>query len=218
MTPGTNPSRINVLIADDHPVVRTGIRGMLSDQVDFEIVGEAADGTEAIHLVNLLQPEVVLMDLRMPGVDGVAATRAITQANPSCRVLILTTYDTDADIVTAIEAGATGFLLKDAPRAELCQAIRAAANGDALLASTVASRLMNHVRAPRSSSLSARERAVLQLVARGMTNREAGHELHISEATIKTHLVHIFRKLDVDDRTAAVTVAVEQGLIQIGRA
>lgn len=172
---------------------------------------------EAIHVVHSRKPDVVIVDLRIPGVDGVAASRSITQAHPGCRVLILTTYDTDADIVTAIEAGATGFLLKDAPRAELCQAIRAAAHGNALLASSVAGRLMNHVRAPRSSSLSARERAVLQLVARGMSNREAGHELHISEATIKTHLVHIFRKLEVADRTAAVTAALEQGLIQTQR-
>lgn len=208
---------ITILIVDDHPVVRTGLRGMLADQEEFSIVGEAADGAEAVELAHQLRPDVILMDLRMPGMDGVAATRQITTTRPGSQVLILTTYDTDTDIVTAIEAGATGYLLKDAPRAELFSAVRAAAAGEALLASSVAARLVSRLRTPPSEVLSARERAVLQLVARGLSNREAGHELHISEATIKTHLVHVFQKLDVADRTAAVTVAIERGLIHLDR-
>ena len=215
MTVELDQPRVSILIADDHPVVRTGIRGMLAEQPDFLIVGEAADGAAAIALARRFRPDVILMDLRMPGLDGVSATRAITTSLPGTRVLILTTYDTDADIVTAIEAGATGFLLKDTPRDHLFQAVRATARGEILLTSSVAARIVNHLRTPASDTLSVRERAVLQLVARGLSNREAGHQLHISEATVKTHLVHAFQKLGVADRTAAVTVALERGLIQL---
>ena len=206
---------IRILIVDDHPVVRTGIEGMLASQADLEIVGQAADGASAVELCEALHPAVVLMDLRMAGMDGVAATRAIKSRFPTIQVLVLTTYDSDADILRAIEAGATGYLLKDTPREQLFQAIRSAARGEAALAPTVAARLMTRMRAPAEESLSAREIEVLALVARGASNRQVGRELHISEATVKTHLIHIFDKLGVADRTAAVTTALERGILAI---
>lgn len=204
---------IRVLIVDDHPVVRAGIEGMLASQPDLEIVGQAADGAGAVALCADLHPAVVLMDLRMAGMDGVAATRAIKSRFPAIQVLVLTTYDSDADILRAIEAGATGYLLKDTPREQLFQAIRAAARGEAALAPTVAARLMTRMRAPAEEALSAREIEVLARVARGASNRQVGRELHISEATVKTHLIHIFDKLGVADRTAAVTAALERGIL-----
>ena len=206
---------IRVLIVDDHPVVRAGIEGMLASQPDLEIVGQAADGAGAVALCADLHPAVVLMDLRMAGMDGVAATRAIKSRFPAIQVLVLTTYDSDADILRAIEAGATGYLLKDTPREQLFQAIRAAARGEAALAPTVAARLMTRMRAPAEEALSAREIEVLAWVARGASNRQVGRELHISEATVKTHLIHIFDKLGVADRTAAVTTALERGILAI---
>ena len=206
---------IRILIVDDHPVVRTGIEGMLASQADLEIVGQAADGASAVDLCAEVYPAVVLMDLRMAGMDGVAATRAIKSRFPTIHVLVLTTYDSDADILRAIEAGATGYLLKDTPREQLFQAIRSAARGEAALAPTVAARLMSRMRAPAEESLSAREIEVLALVARGASNRQVGRELHISEATVKTHLIHIFDKLGVADRTAAVTTALERGILAI---
>jgi DNA-binding NarL/FixJ family response regulator len=208
---------IRLVIADDHPVVRDGLRGMLAQQPDFEIVGEAATGAEAVALVERLRPEVVLMDLRMPAMDGVAATGRVVAGPAATRVLVLTTYDTDADILRAVEAGATGYLLKDAPRQELFAAIRAAARGETVLAPAVAARLVGHVRAPAEETLTARELEVLTLVARGGTNAEVARGLYISEATVKTHLLHIFGKLDVDDRTAAVTRALERGLLPMPR-
>ena len=206
---------IRVLIVDDHPVVRAGIEGMLASQPDLEIVGQAADGAGAVALCADLHPAVVLMDLRMAGMDGVAATLTIKSRFPTIHVLVLTTYDSDADILRAIEAGATGYLLKDTPREQLFQAIRSAARGEAALAPTVAARLMTRMRAPAEESLSAREIEVLALVARGASNRQVGRELHISEAAVKTHLIHIFDKLGVADRTAAVTTAVERGILAI---
>ncbi len=206
---------IRILIVDDHPVVRTGIEGMLASQADLEIVGQAANGASAVDLCAELHPAVVLMDLRMAGMDGVAATRAIKSRFPTIHVLVLTTYDSDADILRAIEAGATGYLLKDTPREQLFQAIRSAARGEAALAPTVAARLMSRMRAPAEESLSAREIEVLALVARGASNRQVGRELHISEATVKTHLIHIFDKLGVADRTSAVTTALERGILAL---
>ena len=206
---------IRILIVDDHPVVRTGIEGMLASQADLEIVGQAADGASAVDLCAEVYPAVVLMDLRMAGMDGVAATRAIKSRFPTIQVLVLTTYDSDADILRAIEAGATGYLLKDTPREQLFQAIRSAARGEAALAPTVAARLMSRMRAPAEESLSAREIEVLALVARGASNRQVGRELHISEATVKTHLIHIFDKLGVADRTSAVTTALERGILAL---
>lgn len=208
-------SFIRLLLVDDHPVVRTGLHGMLASQADFMIVGEADDGGAAIALAAELQPDVVLMDLRLPVLDGVAATAQIRSRQPSTQVLVLTTYDSDADIVRALAAGAVGYLLKDTPREELYRAIRAAAHGQATLAPAVATRLISRVRAPADEELSAREIEVLAEVARGASNKEVGRSLHISEATVKTHLIHIFAKLGVDDRTAAVTKALERGLLRL---
>jgi DNA-binding NarL/FixJ family response regulator len=208
---------IRILIADDHPVVREGLAGMLAGQSDFEVVGLAADGDTAVTMHHSLSPDVTLMDLRMPVLDGVGAIEAIKTRQPSANVLVLTTYDSDADIVRAVEAGATGYLLKDTPREELFRAIRAAARGDSVLAPTVAAHLMTRMRAPAEENLSAREIEVLQQVAKGASNREIGKTLHISTATVKTHLIHIYNKLGVDDRTAAVTTALEKGIITLER-
>lgn len=207
---------VRLLIADDHPVVRAGLRDMLSDEPGLEVVGDAGDGAEALASVEKLDPDVVLMDLRMPGVDGVEAITRITAGHPATRILVLTTYDSDADILRAIEAGATGYLLKDTPREELYDAIRATARGEPVLASTVTSSLMKKVREPESERLSDRETEVLASVARGLSNREIACSLHLSEATVKTHLIHVFNKLGVADRTAAVTVALKRGILRLG--
>ncbi|MEJ2733670.1 MAG: response regulator transcription factor [Anaerolineae bacterium] len=208
--------RIRLIIADDHPVVRTGLQGMFAGQPDLEVAGEATTGIEAVDLVEKLRPDVVLMDLRMPKMDGVTAISEIKALRPEVHVLVLTTYDTDADILPAIEAGATGYLLKDAPREDLFRAIRAAARGEAVLAPGVAARLMDRMRAPAEEALTAREIEVLSLVAQGGSNRGIAHQLHISEATVKTHLVHIYDKLGVADRTAAVTTALQRGILRLG--
>ena len=205
---------IRVLLADDHPVVRAGLRGMLSAEVDIDVAGEAGSGHEAAALARKHQYDVILMDLRMPGGDGVVATQAIVAADPAARVLILTTYETDADILRAVEAGAAGYLLKDATQAELAEAVRAAARGETVLAPTVAERLVSHVRRPQSAELSAREKDVLSLVATGRTNAEIGKQLFISEATVKTHLLRAYAKLGVSTRTAAVTAAIARGLLR----
>ena len=204
---------IRVLVVDDHPVVRSGLIGMLDIEDDLEIVGEAGDGEEALLRVAELAPDVVLMDLRMPRLDGAGATARIVAAWPSSRVLVLTTYDSDADIVRAVEAGATGYLLKDTPRAVLVDAVRAAARGETVLAPPVAARLVSRMRAPVPETLTPREVQVLTLVARGLSNGEIGRELLIGEATVKTHLLRVFAKLGVDDRTRAVTAAMERGIL-----
>lgn len=207
---------IRLAIVDDHLVVRSGLRAMLESAEDVEVVGEASDGAEAVFLVARLEPDVVLMDLRMPEVDGVTALSRIRLEHPDVHVLVLTTYETDADILRAVEAGATGYLLKDATRDELLHAVRAAAAGESVLAPRVASRLMGRVRAPAQETLSARETEVLTHVAQGLSNKEIARVLHLSEATVKTHLLHVFTKLDVDDRTRAVTVAAERGILPLG--
>jgi DNA-binding NarL/FixJ family response regulator len=207
--------RIRVLIADDHPVVRTGLQGMLASQPDFELVGEATTGREAVALAAQLHPDVVLMDLRMAELDGAAATAQIQALQLKTSVLVLTTYDTNTDILRAIEAGATGYLLKDTPRDELFAAIRAVAQGKAVLAPTVATRLLRQRQTSAGQAISARELEVLNLVARGASNKEIARSLHLSEATVKTHLIHLFSKLGVADRTAAVTVALERGLLHL---
>ena len=206
---------IRLVIADDHPVVRDGLRAMLETQPDIEVVGEATTGAEALSLVSEALPDLVLMDLQMPDVDGATATRRIRDEFQNVRVLVLTTYGTDADISRAVDAGATGYLLKDARREELFSAVRAAARGESVLSPGVASRVLGRMRAPAEESLSAREIEVLEAVARGLSNRAVARSLHISEATVKTHLLHIFGKLGVDDRTAAVTVALERGIIRL---
>jgi DNA-binding NarL/FixJ family response regulator len=208
---------IRVLVVDDHPVVRSGLVGMLDVEDDLEVVGEAADGEEAVLRVAALAPDVVLMDLRMPRLDGAGATARIVAEHPATRVLVLTTYDTDADIVRAVEAGATGYLLKDTPRAQLVEAVRAASRGETVLAPPVAARLVSRMRAPAVEALTPREVQVLAAVARGLSNGEIGRELFIGEATVKTHLLRAFAKLGVDDRTRAVTVAMERGILPAPR-
>ena len=211
-----NPSDaapIKLLIADDHPVVRDGLSSMFARDPEFEVLGEAADGAEAVRLTQALRPNVVLMDLRMPGMDGVTAITELARRGVAVRVLVLTTYDTDSHVLPAIEAGATGYLLKDAPRDELLRAVRAAAQGDAVLSPSVAARLMNRFRAPGAGPLSQRELEVLEMVAAGTTNREAAARLFISEATVKTHLLNIYAKLGVSDRAAAVAEAFNRGLL-----
>jgi len=203
---------IRVLLVDDHPVVRAGLAGILQAEPDVEVVGEAASATEAVAVARALTPDVILMDLRMPGGDGVTATAGVLTAAPTTRVVVLTTYESDADILRAVEAGAAGYLLKDASRAELVSAIRAAARGETVLAPSVATRLVDRMRRPQpADSLSPREVEVLRLVARGLSNAEIGRELYISEATVKTHLLRSFAKLGVSDRTAAVTTAIAAG-------
>jgi len=205
-------SAIRVLLADDHPVVREGLRGMLDAEPDIEVVGEAASGPEAVALAQRLRPDVILMDLRMPGGDGVEATRLLA----GTPVVVLTTYDSDADILRAVEAGAAGYLLKDTPRAVLADSVRAAARGETVLAAAVAGRLLGRMRtaaAAPAEQLSARETEVLALVARGLTNAEIGRRLYLSEATVKTHLLRASAKLGVSGRTAAVTKAIEIGAL-----
>ena len=206
---------IRIVLVDDHPVVRAGIRGMLTGEADLAIVGEAENGRQAVQLAAALQPDVILMDLRMPERDGVAAIAELRALGVRGGVLVLTTYDTDADILRAVEAGATGYLLKDAPREELYRAVRGTERGEAVLAPSVAARLMLRVRADGTEGLSARELEVLTLVADGATNQAVARVLHISVATVKSHLIHIFSKLGVSDRTAAVTMALERGMIRL---
>jgi DNA-binding NarL/FixJ family response regulator len=203
---------ITLLIADDHPVVRDGLSGMFARDPGFEVLGEAGDGAEAVRLAQALSPDVILMDLRMPGTDGLTAIGELARRGVTARVLVLTTYDTDSYVLPAIEAGATGYLLKDAPREELLRAVRAAARGQAVLSPSVATRLMNRVRAPGTGPLSPRELEVLKLVAAGTTNRDAAATLFISEATVKTHINRLFAKTGVRDRAQAVRYAYEHGL------
>ncbi|MGO4592353.1 response regulator [Leifsonia sp. 2TAF2] len=207
---------VRLLVADDHPVVRDGIVGMVSSDPGIEVVGEASDGAEAVRLARALEPDVVLMDLRMPGTDGVTAIRELHRLRVAARVVVLTTYDSEADVLPAIEAGATGYLLKDVPRDELLRAVHAAVAGHSSLAPSVASRLVDRVRTPESSLLSPRELQVLALVADGATNRDAGARLHLSEATVKTHLLSVYTKLGVGDRAAAVAEGFRRGLLDTG--
>lgn len=206
----TAPST-TVLLVDDHPVVREGLRGMIDAEADLTVVGEAGSGAEAIVMAESLQPDVVLMDLRMPDVDGVTATQRILALLPGTRIVVVTTYESDTDILRAVEAGAAGYLLKDVSRSALAEAVRDAARGKTVLAPAVADRLVRFVRQPASAALSTREVEVLGLVATGKTNAEIGRELHISEATVKTHLLRTFNKLGVSDRTAAVMTAMSMG-------
>jgi DNA-binding NarL/FixJ family response regulator len=211
ITEETGHRMIKVLLVDDHPVVRVGLRGMLATEDDLEVVAEAGGAAEAVAAVRLHAPDVVLMDLRMPDGDGVEATARVLAQRPATRVVVLTTHETDSDILRAVEAGAAGYLLKDASRQDLAQAIRAAARGETVLAPSVAAKLVSRMRSPVDLSL--REIEVLRLVARGSTNAEIGRELFISEATVKTHLLRTFAKLGVSDRTAAVTAALRRGIL-----
>nr|WP_314927037.1 response regulator transcription factor [uncultured Actinomyces sp.] len=233
--PRTGPSQhresfpVRLLVADDHPVVRSGIVGMLSSEEGLEVVGGAADGAEAVELAAGLVPDVVLMDLRMPVLDGVEAARRILALPHAPRVVVLTTYDTDGDILRAVEAGAIGYLLKDSPREDILEAVRAAAAGRSALSPSVTTRLVGAARGTGGSAgsgrgasagapvtLSPREREVLTAVSRGLSNSRIGRELYITEATVKTHLLRINNKLGVDSRTAAVTEALRRGLLDLG--
>jgi len=206
---------IRVLVADDHPIVRGGIVGLLGAADDIEVVGEAADGAAAVRLAEELCPDLVLMDLRMPHLDGAAATAAILAQNPATRVLILTTYESDDQILGAIAAGASGYLLKAAPQAEIIEGVRSVYGGQTVLAPVIAARLVQRVRADAAPTprLSARELEVLRLVAAGESNPQIARSLYIGEATVKTHLLHVFEKLGVSDRTRAVTLAMELRLL-----
>ncbi|OLT15628.1 DNA-binding response regulator [Serinicoccus sp. CUA-874] len=205
---------IRIVLADDHPVVRTGLRAMLSGDPDLDVIGEAATPDDVVALASDLVPDVVLMDLQF-GTDqtGADATRRIRALNHPPAVLVLTNYDTDSDILGAVEAGASGYLLKDAPLEELIAAIRAAAAGETALAPAIAGRLLARMRSPQPN-LSARETEVLRLVADGATNNDIAALLHISDATVKSHLVHIYTKLGVSSRTAAVASARDSGLLR----
>jgi DNA-binding NarL/FixJ family response regulator len=206
---------IRLLIVDDHPIVRDGLRAVFEREPGFEVVGEAGDGAQGVEMAVALNADVLLMDLRMPRMGGVEAIKLLAKRSPSVRVLVLTTFDSDADVLPAIEAGATGYLLKDAPREELVRAVRAANDGESVLAPSVARRLLGRVRAPAApaEALTDRELKVLALIATGTTNREAAKQLFISEATVKTHLLHIYAKLGARDRAAAVSEAYKRGLL-----
>jgi DNA-binding NarL/FixJ family response regulator len=210
---------LRVLLVDDHPVVRTGLRGMFESDPGFAVVGEAADGAAGAEQAAALRPDVVLMDLQMPGTDGVEGIRRIRALPGGPPVLVLTTYDSDVQILRAIEAGAAGYLLKDAPRETLFEAVRSTAAGGSPLAPSVAARLIGRLGPGAPSrggdTLTTRELEVVRLVARGASNREIARDLRISEATVKTHLLKIFEKLGVADRTSAVTTALERGLIEL---
>lgn len=207
---------IRLLIADDHPVVRNGLRGAFADDPGIVVVGEVPDGRQAVVRVAGGGVDVVLMDLRMPVLNGVEATAQLRERAPDVRVLVLTTFDGEADVLPAVAAGATGYLLKDASTDELASAVRAAYRGEAVLAPTAASLLMGQVRRPPPAILTARELEVLTLVADGAGNREAARRLFISEASIKTHLLHVYDKLGVRDRAAAVGEAYRRGLLSTG--
>ncbi|MFC9595262.1 response regulator [Streptomyces sp. NPDC056944] len=204
---------LRVVVVDDHAVMRAGVVSLLAPVPDVTVVGEAGDGREALGLVERLAPDVALVDLRMPVMDGVEATAAITAGPAPTRVLILTTYDTDVEIERAVEAGAVGYLLKDTTADQLAEAVRSAARGETVLAPRVAERLVALMRRPAPVVLTAREQDVLGAVADGLSNAEIGRRLVIAEATVKTHLLRVFAKLDVSDRTRAVVVALEQGLL-----
>lgn len=206
-------TRTRVLVADDHPVVRGGIVALLGTADDLEVVGQASTGLEAVELALQLVPDVVLMDLRMPGIDGDEATERILAEQPTIRVLVLTTYESDDSILTAIEAGASGYLLKAAPQEELLAGIRSVARGEVALAPRIAALLVNRVQRPVAPSLTPRELEILRLVAQGLSNPAIAQQLFLSASTVKTHLLHAFEKLDVNDRTRAVTRAMELGLL-----
>lgn len=216
---------IRILLVDDQALMRSGLRLILEAAPDIEVVGEAADGDEAITVANRCRPDVVLLDIRMPGVDGIEATRRMTRSSDGPKVLILTTYDLDEHLWDAIEAGAGGFMLKTAPPTQLLEAVRTVAGGEAVVAPTITRRLLEQFvaqppagrDAPVLESLSAREREVFELVGSGLSNEEIGAELYLSVATIKTHVNNLFRKLGVKNRVQAVVLAHETGIVRPGR-
>jgi DNA-binding NarL/FixJ family response regulator len=206
-------TRIRVVVADDHPIVRQGVVALLENESDIEVVADVADGRAALSAVLAEDPDVVLMDLRMPEMDGVEATKAVRERRPEVAVLVLTTYDTDEAIVRAVEAGAAGYMLKDSPTEDLVDAVRRAAAGETVLAPPITKRLVERMHRVSPDALTSREIDVLREVANGNTNAEIAKRLHISEATVKTHLIHIYEKLAVSDRAAAVSRAYERGVL-----
>lgn len=217
----TSESTIRILIVDDHMVVRDGLSTMLQRQPDFEVVGEASNGREGVDKAAALKPDLILMDLRMPEMDGVEAMRRIKETQPDIEFLVLTTFDTDEYIFDAVEVGAKGFLLKDTSRDALFSAVRSVTRGSSSFQPEIAGRLVNQFAALRrgggqvSDSLSAREREVLNLIAHGKANKEVANDLSLSESTVKTHVANIFSKLGVNDRTSAVTTAIQKGIIKL---
>lgn len=207
---------IRILLVDDHPVLRHGIRSLLDSQIDFEVVAETGDSTEAVSLAVSEQADVVLMDLDLGPAqdDGATTTRKIVRARPAARVIVFTAYDSDADIVRTIDAGAVGYLVKDSRPAELFRAIRAAADGAAALAGPIAARLLDRMQHP-GDALTARELEVLELAAAGLSNRDLAAKLMVSEATVKTHLHHVFTKLGAESRQGAIATALKRGLIRV---
>lgn len=208
-----NDTVIRIIVADDHPVVRGGVVGLVGDEPDMEVVAVASNGEEAAELALEHRPDLVLMDLRMPGVDGVQATEAIRSAAPEIRVLVFTTYETDENILGAIEAGASGYLLKASPAEEVLAGVRAVAAGETVLGPSIAARLVTRMRTDPAPTLSGRQLEVLRLIAEGRSNPEIAAELFIGESTVKTHVGAIFERLGVNDRTRAVTRAMELGLL-----
>jgi DNA-binding NarL/FixJ family response regulator len=206
--------RLRVLIVDDHPVVRSGIASLLATQADFEVVGDAANGLEAVTMARTLVPDLVLMDVRMPARDGVDATAEILRDNPAIKVVVLTTYASDGEVLRAIEAGAVGYLLKDVPHEELFRALRAVARGERYLAPLVTERLVSHWQRPPRKALTERELEVLRCVADGAQNKQIAATLGVTEPTVKAHLVRVFEKLGAENRTMAVRVALERRLIE----
>ena len=211
-------SAVRLLLVDDHPVVRAGLRAMFGAQPNLVVVGEASSAAEAVQTADVLRPDVVVMDLQLgSGGDGISATRAIVERGLPCRVLILTTYDTDLDIARAIDAGAIGYMLKDAPPERLYRAVLAVANGETVFAAPVANRVLRAMRGgPANDALTARELEIVESLAKGFSNKEVARALFVSEATIKTHLVHIYAKLGVENRAAAVSVSIERRLLRAG--
>jgi NarL family two-component system response regulator LiaR len=214
-------ARVRIVVADDHPVVREGLVAMLQTQADFEIVGEAASGPEALALVDGRTPDVLMLDLELPGLDGVGVLRHLREASSPTRAIVFTVFDTDERIIAAVEAGAAGYLLKGVPRAEIFNAIRVVHAGGSLLQPVVASTVLRHVAkraqrpAPQTASLTPRELSVLQLLARGKTNKDIASELSVSERTVKFHVSAIFAKLGASNRTDAVTRAAHDGLVKL---
>ena len=214
--PPAEANVIRILIVDDHPVVRDGLAAILGTQSDFVIAGEADSGSQALERFESLQPDIVLLDLEMPGMDGISVIRQLRENHPAVRVLVFTAFDTDERILGALQAGAKGYLLKGAPRMELFNAVRVVHTGGSLLQPVVASRLLEQLAGPqRAEELTPREEAVLALLARGKQNKEIAAELDISERTVKFHLSAIYGKLGAGNRTEAVTIALQQGLVEI---